>query len=517
MKKVFCFLLFTTRSLCAFGQQPAPIVPPNATIELVRLEGLDENKLSPELRADIQRLNGQAYSAQAIETLTQDIQVEFPEYVAAAATQPGSQPDRVRVVVLVKKIADNDALKNNINSRYIVDAIQFEGMKVRISDELNGELQKMVGENVNSVQLDNLRDRIGRESGISDVIVTWKLQRSSAPQHVNVVYEVRRARSTLNFHAARGTYHSRQGFGGEILGMRYTYIPIGTFTFSMLNTTEELIERYAGYSTGYSLELGGRPRFRFGVDYSSFRSQWKTNTLEADTLSALSPGLYRLRDTLSGFVDVRSPLNRSMLLGGSARVEFTELDMQSPDLSFQKSNVLRGSLYSSYARRTDIERLEWRWSYEGAAGTAAIDSDFIYSRHEVKFELHYSRRSHGIEANFVAGRIGGNAPMYERFSIGNARTLRGWNKYEINPLGGDRMLYGSAGYRYKIITGFYDIGSVWEHQESSILRQSAGFRLGGRRCRNILILPHPDCFSMTVGFPIHGGDARPSFILGMGF
>jgi len=134
----------------------------------------------------------------------------------------------------------------------------------------------------------------------------------------------------------------------------------------------------------------------------------------------------------------------------------------------------------------------------------------------VKSELSYSRRSHGIEANFLAGRIGGRAPMYERFSIGNARTLRGWNKYEINPLGGDRVVYGSGGYRYKILTGFYDVGSVWNSDESGKVRQSAGFRLGKARCRNILALPHPECFSMTVGFPIHGGDARPSFILGMG-
>ena len=107
--------------------------------------------------------------------------------------------------------------------------------------------------------------------------------------------------------------------------------------------------------------------------------------------------------------------------------------------------------------------------------------------------------------------------MHERFSIGNAKTLRGWNKYEINPLGGDRMVYGSAGYRYKVITAFYDVGSVWEEDEDSIVRQSVGFRLAKRRCMNLLILPNPACFSATVGFPINGGDASPSFILGMGF
>jgi Omp85 superfamily domain len=514
MKKLFCLLVFAIPSVSVFGQQAAPIVPPNATIEHVELSGLDENKLSPELRADIQKLNGQPYNSQAIDALTQDIQVEFPDYVAAATTQPGSQPDRVRLVVIIAKIADNDALRNNINSRYIIDAIQFEGVQLRISDELNTELQNMVGQSVDSDQLNKLGERIGRDN--SSVTVIWKLRRSSEPQHVNVVYEARKARSTLNLNIARGTYHSRQGFGGQIFGLRYTYTPLGTVSFSMWNSADEFIERYAGYRTGYSVGTDVL-RLRFSVDYSSFRAQWKTNTLEADRISSQSPGLYRLRDTLSGEVSMGHPISAFMLIRATARVEFTELQMQTPTLGFQKSNALRGSINSSYIRGAATERLEWRWSYEGVAGTAAIDSDFIYSRHEIKSDFSYRRRSHSIFGNFQTGRIGGKAPMYERFSIGNARTLRGWNKYEINPLGGDRMVYGSVGYQYRIITGFYDVGSVWEAHQESIVRQSVGFRLGQERCKNVLILPHPACFSMTVGFPIHGEGASPSFILGMGF
>ena len=191
--------------------------------------------------------------------------------------------------------------------------------------------------------------------------------------------------------------------------------------------------------------------------------------------------------------------------------------MQSPTLGFQKSNVVRGKLFPSYFRGTDKYGLEWSGTYEGAAGTAAIDSDFIIARHEGKSDFTYARQSHSIQANFQAGRISGKAPMHERFSIGNATTLRGWNKYEINPLGGDRMIYGSVGYRYKVITGFYDVGSVWDTGQSSVVRQSLGLRLGKERCKNILILPHPECFSVTVGFPINEGNIRPSFIVGMGF
>jgi hypothetical protein len=515
MKTLTFLLLASVLSLRAAQQTPAQQIPANTTIERLDLKGIDESRLSAELRADLQRVVGQVYNAQAIEALTQDIQVELPEYVAAATTQPGSQPDRVRVVLLVARIADSDELKNNINSRYIVDAIQFEGTKLKLSDDLNAELQKMVGANVDSAQLSKLAESIRSENGGSNLYVDWKLRRSSAPQHVNVVFEARKARNTLSFNVLKGTYHSRQGFGGQIFGMNYTYTPLGTLSFSMFNSADELIERYAGYRAGYT--IGTSPRYRFTINYSSFRSQWKTNTLVADEQSPQSPGLYRLRDTLSGQFNFSHPLTARSLLGAYAKIEFSELQMQSPMMGFQKSNVLRGSINYNYSSQTDLASQELKWSYEGSSGTGAIDSDFIFARHEGKFDYRYSWKHHSVQFNFQAGKITGNAPMNERFSLGNSKTLRGWNKYEINPLGGDRMLYASGGYRYKVITGFYDVGSVWDAPESNVVRHSVGFRLGKARCRNVLILPHPDCFSVTVGFPINGGNAKPSFILGMGF
>jgi outer membrane translocation and assembly module TamA len=515
MKKVIVLLWIAASALRALSQE-TQTPPANLIVERVDISGIDDSRFSAELRADIQKLVGQVYNAQTIEALTQDIQVELPEYVAAASTQPGSQPDRVRIVLLVAKIADDDELRNNINSRYVVDAIQFEGTRLEISAELNAELQKMVGANVNSAQLRNLADRIRQENSDS-IYVRWKLQRSSEPQHVNVVYEARKARNTLAFNVLRGTYHSRQGFGGQIFGLRYTHVPMGTLSFDMFNSADEFIERYSGYRAGYTIGNDSRG-LSFAINYSSFRAQWKTNTLEADQQSAASPGLYRLRDTLSGKLNWRQTLSPRTLFGAYARIEFNELQMQSPTTGFQKSNVVRGGLNFNHAIQTDKQSHALRGSYEGSAGTSVIDSDFIFSRHEGKFDYSYTQRSHLIQANFQAGTISGNAPMVERFSIGNSKTLRGWNKYEINPLGGDRMLYGSASYGYKFITGFYDIGSVWNAAESSVTRQSAGFRLGKTRCRNGLsLLPHPECFSMTVGFPIHGGNAKPSFIVGMGF
>ena len=417
MKKLIFLLLLAFPSLIARGQQAPPSVPPNATIERVDLSGLDDTKLSSELRADIQRLVGQTYNAQTIEALTQDIQVELPEFIAAATTQPGSQPDRIRVVLLVAKISDDDALKANINSRYIVDAIQLEGIKVRVSEELNAELQMMVGGNVNSAQLGSLGDRIGKENSGLNAIVTWKLQRSSEPQHVNVVYDVRKARNTLGVSLAGGAYHSRQGFSSPLFKVSYTYTPAGTLSFWMINSADELIERNAGYGVGYGM---GNQTLRFELKYSSYRTQWKPNTLEADQQSNQSPGLYRLHDTLSGHVTFKYPPTARTLLNGSAGLEFGELQMQSPRLGFQKSNAVTGHLESTYSRRSGMHSHQFGGSYDIAAGTGVIDSDFIYARHEAKFDYIYTRQPHTIQFNFLAGRVTGNAPMHARFSIGNS-------------------------------------------------------------------------------------------------
>ena len=42
--------------------------------------------------------------------------------------------------------------------------------------------------------------------------------------------------------------------------------------------------------------------------------------------------------------------------------------------------------------------------------------------------------------DLTAGFITGRAPLFERFVLGNGTTLRGWNKFQLDPLGGSRMV-----------------------------------------------------------------------------
>jgi outer membrane protein assembly factor BamA len=85
-----------------------------------------------------------------------------------------------------------------------------------------------------------------------------------------------------------------------------------------------------------------------------------------------------------------------------------------------------------------------------------------------------------FEVSAQAGKITGVAPLFERFSLGNTETLRGWNKYDIDPLGGDRMGHTSIEYRYSALGVFFDHGAVWGNGLEKKNRQSVGLMLDGK-------------------------------------
>jgi outer membrane protein assembly factor BamA len=67
--------------------------------------------------------------------------------------------------------------------------------------------------------------------------------------------------------------------------------------------------------------------------------------------------------------------------------------------------------------------------------------------------------------------------MFERFLLGNMQTLRGWNKYDLAPLGGSRMWNATLEYRYSDIGFFLDHGSVWDPGMAHPIRRSVGITL----------------------------------------
>jgi outer membrane protein assembly factor BamA len=119
---------------------------------------------------------------------------------------------------------------------------------------------------------------------------------------------------------------------------------------------------------------------------------------------------------------------------------------------------------------------------------------------------YFSEGHHHVIVRGMAGTIGGRPPLFERFSLGDTHTLRGWNKFDVAPLGGTRMAHASAGYRYRVIGVFYDVGSVWDHNETADAKHSVGVTVASREG------PY-----LSVAFPLRGGAFVPVFMMGMNF
>ena len=115
------------------------------------------------------------------------------------------------------------------------------------------------------------------------------------------------------------------------------------------------------------------------------------------------------------------------------------------------------------------------------------------------------RGRHRAEAGFLAGRLTGRAPLYERFVLGNSWSLRGWSMYDVAPLGGDRMVHGRIEYGYSILQVFYDTGAVWEHTQSPEQKHSLGIAVKKKG------------FQLAMAFPLRDGRLDPVFMASMAF
>jgi outer membrane protein assembly factor BamA len=143
--------------------------------------------------------------------------------------------------------------------------------------------------------------------------------------------------------------------------------------------------------------------------------------------------------------------------------------------------------------------------YSLRAATRVLGSDYIYARHRWDFRYKWTRGKTVIIEDLSAGVITGRAPLYERFVLGNSSTLRGWDKYDLDPLGGNRMVHNSVDIRYGIFQAFYDTGAVWDHNDSATFRHSAGIGL------------RQGIFSLALAFPLREGRIDPVLILGMNY
>jgi hypothetical protein len=391
----------------------------------------------------------------------------------------------------------------NVNSRYTVESVRVSGKWAsRLTADLRHDIDSVVGQKLDHEVLNRLADRIRRQLRAARVSVLTT--RGDIPEHVKVTFEVEGERlRKFDVDVPKLAYHSRQGWSGEADGT----LSIGQtdVAFGVLSDGDELVERYSGIRARAERKAVGVDWVRLGFEFDSFHQQWNPSTLRAAGLFSNSAALYRARNSFKP--------EATIVLGEGITLSFGAIFNQiDPELAGAASAWSNAAAASLRLRRrwedAEANQHELDAGYSVRSATALLDSDFAYARHALQVRYALRHDHHYMDVAFFAGRITGTAPLYERFVLGNAETLRGWNKYDLDPLGGDRVIHGSIEYRYRLFDVFYDAGAIWDRSADRSGKHGIGFglRTDGR-----------EGFLIAIAFPVNAGRTDPVFIAGFSF
>ena len=485
-------LLFLSLTRTATGQIPEGQT--NPIVESVEISGILESQITQALSDELQRLVGQRFDQGIADQLAQKIIVEMPDHVAAVRREPGSQSDRIKVIFVVARLGA-DTQDSNVNERYAVESVEISGIpESRVSWELRVDMQKLVGDRLDRKAAERLEHRLQIQLR-PRYDVEMKVRRGNLARHVKVVYEARKT-PWISFRSfpLLLVYHSKQGYSAGLDAKIQDHFVWGLFT-----DADSLLERYTGFRLGYENRRVGTDHVGLKFYYFSYHQKWNSNTVSALERSPGATSVYRSRRSFEPSVTV-APIPELKLGVGAS---LSEMEFQHPVEHSRTSMAGTGSLL--YRRNWEDahggEHL-FEGGYELRAATRRLDSDFIYTRHFWEGQYRYDRRRNTVIFDFQAGRLSGTPPLFERFSLGNSTTLRGWNKFDLAPIGANRLAYGSLEYRQGVLQVFYDAGTVWDQGSRVKTRHSAGFGIRG------------DQWFITIGVPIRSG--RVQAILTMG-
>jgi len=394
----------------------------------------------------------------------------------------------------------------NVNKRYTVDTVIVAGkgwrtnlssdQNEKISPGLRKELAALIGQKLNPGVLDGLAVRLKKEFSAREV--SHHLLRGDTPDHVRVEFEIKPARGNVDATVTKFVYSSKGGWSGA--GAVGFTMHQNTLLFGLANDGDSLEERNAGISARYENKHLGTDRVNLRFQFESYHEQWNRNTLDA---LAVHPGLtsdaYRTRQNFQPAATIVLAKPLTLEIGAS----FERLENQYPASHTEAANALVSTL--RYHRRLDDSDFQHDVDagYTLRAATKFLDSDFVYTSH--LWDLHY-RVTHGrhqLLDDVSGGVISGRAPLFDRFVAGNSYYLRGWNKYDLDPIGGNRLLHNTVEYRYGPFQAFYDTGAVWDSGQTPTQRHSAGVGI------------KESIFSLAVAFPLRSGRVEPIIMLGM--
>ena len=389
----------------------------------------------------------------------------------------------------------------NVNSRYRIEQVLIKNASTAIPRSLQREFDRLIGTLYRTDLVDELESRIRKEFPGFSILRT--VSKGDKPDQIRVSFELERLRKRFDLSSPKLVYHSQQNFTlGADLGVN---VGPATVTYGFVTDNNERLERYSGFRGGLSFQKPNS-RFRLALLTESYRAQWDQRTARA--AGPLSDSLlYRSRNTLEPSILI--DLTRGFEL--RAGLSFTNLEFQFPAARNQATNAVTSTLrYSKQWELGSSGTSTLEAGYHLRAAASPLGSDYDYRRHlgEVSYVLsNGAMRNQKIALSLSAllGGIDGNAPLADRFVLGNANTLRGWNRFAIAPLGGDRVVHFSADGRYRILRLVYDTGTIYNTGKGKTLRHSlaAGVVISG--------------LNLMVACPLKGGSVEPVFLAGINF
>jgi hypothetical protein len=477
------------------------VVPEGTIIASAQVTGFDVNRLSPGLRQEITDLAGTPLNDQRLDELRARIEGERPRYVAAVRTVMEAD-GKARVFFVVGRRADPDR-DSNVNDRYIIERATIVGVPdAEVSEALRDDLQTLVGKRLDSSEAQEFQRRIERE--LPHYEVARRIERGSEPGRLKLVYEATKQELPQWLHfeplQVNAIFHSEQGWGSYLdLGIgdrNIRFTPIVA-----IDNADDLVEEFSGAGLRFETRTLGTRRLGASFEWTWFEHDWRDPTLTALAFRPDIPAPYDTRTTITPLM--KFALSPELSVAGGMSI--AELKPFAPAIDTRMANAAVASIdYSGRwgTRSNGAHRVDARFGVR--AGYEELESDLEYKRYLGQGSYRFDFGRHHIQATGMAGGITGQAPLFERFTLGDSKTLRGWDKYDIAPAGGDRMLYSSIEYRYTGLALFLDAGSVWDEANGEKrVRVSTGFGL------------HAGPVFLVVGFPLNTDDLKAVVTLGL--
>lgn len=400
--------------------------------------------------------------------------------------------------------------ETNVNTRYTVEAVTIQGegwstspatdRDQRLSMGLRREIAALVGGKLNPTMLDDVAKHLRKELHARSV--EHHVLRGKQPDYVQVVFDVKLRPARFDVSVPKFLYQGKQGWSGAVEGTASTHH--NGFTFGLISDGDELVERYTGLEARYANDRLGTDRAHLAFEFDSFHEAWNDATvasLPAGTQSEGASDLYRTRQNFQPTISFVVARPVTVTFGAS----FERLEEEGPLARMAAANaLLAGASFHQEMEGADYQH-NFNGTYDLRMGTRSLGSDFVYARHRWQFRYTLKHGKQLLQDEVTAGFIAGQAPLFERFALGNSTTLRGWNKFDIDPLGGNRMVHNSVEYRYGVLEVFYDAGAIWDNGQTVVARNSvgAGLRQGA--------------LSLALAFPLRGGKCYPIFMVGMNY